>query len=734
MPIPVPRLDDRGFADLIAELVARIPAHTPEWTDPRPGDPGRTLLDLVAWLGDTILYRANLIPERNRLAFLRLLDLPMRPALPARGFVAAALAGGPRPKPVAVPVGADVTGGALPCETTTELEVLPIEGRCFVKRRPDDGERARLDGALRGLATVYRARFGTGVTPYVTTPVFGRPAPGAGFDVGIETVDRSLWIALLAPDDVGVDAARDGLGHGPAGARAINIALVPSVQMPADFAEWGPAPIAAASQWSISTGRWDGNEPEYRPLLVALDGTAGLTRQGVVRLVLPHSGNIGVPVDAQDVELHQGVGARPPRLDAPALAARLVAWIRLRLDTAVATLPLSWVGTNVASVEQMRTTRDRIVGAGDGRAEQTIALPIGNVDRSTFALAVEEPGRGFLAWRMVEDLGHAGRDDRVFRLDAEAGTVRFGDGIRGKVPAGGARILVVRMRSGGGASGNFPAGTLSGIAVPGLTVEQPLPLEGGQDAESLDEAERRLPARLAHGERAVTPDDFRALALTTPATRIARAELLPRFKPQQRLADVTGVVSVMVLPPARGLGAPNPRPDRTTLERVHSHLDARRTVGCELYVIGVDYVSCALSVAVRLAAGAERDATLRQVRVALQSHLHPLVPGGRHGAGWALGETVREGELEVVVARVPGIEVVGGVRLFERPPETASGWRLARRDARGQTLLELRAWQLPELHDVVVVEADEVADDPGVFAAGDDDPRLIPIPTIPERC
>ena len=64
MPIRPPALDDRSFDDLVADLVRRIPAHTPEWTDPRVGDPGRTLIDLFAWLGDTILYRANLIPVR----------------------------------------------------------------------------------------------------------------------------------------------------------------------------------------------------------------------------------------------------------------------------------------------------------------------------------------------------------------------------------------------------------------------------------------------------------------------------------------------------------------------------------------------------------------------------------------------------------------------------------------------------------------------------------------------
>src|SRR5438128_6600741 len=87
MPIRPPALDDRRFQDLVDEVLRRIPAHTPEWTNPRLGDPGRTLVELFAWLTDTLLYRANLIPERQRLAFLRLLGVHMRPAVPARGLI-----------------------------------------------------------------------------------------------------------------------------------------------------------------------------------------------------------------------------------------------------------------------------------------------------------------------------------------------------------------------------------------------------------------------------------------------------------------------------------------------------------------------------------------------------------------------------------------------------------------------------------------------------------------------
>ena len=43
MPIRPPALDDRGFADLVADMLRRVPAHTPEWTDLREGDPGRRM-------------------------------------------------------------------------------------------------------------------------------------------------------------------------------------------------------------------------------------------------------------------------------------------------------------------------------------------------------------------------------------------------------------------------------------------------------------------------------------------------------------------------------------------------------------------------------------------------------------------------------------------------------------------------------------------------------------------
>ncbi|MGI5132200.1 hypothetical protein ACQEVB_35725 [Pseudonocardia sp. CA-107938] len=76
MPIPLPVLDDLTFDDLVAQARARIPALAPGWTDHNPGDPGITLVELLAWLTEMLVYGVEQIPDAHTVAFLRLLNGP----------------------------------------------------------------------------------------------------------------------------------------------------------------------------------------------------------------------------------------------------------------------------------------------------------------------------------------------------------------------------------------------------------------------------------------------------------------------------------------------------------------------------------------------------------------------------------------------------------------------------------------------------------------------------------
>jgi hypothetical protein len=237
----------------------------------------------------------------------------------------------------------------------------------------------------------------------------------------------------------------------------------------------------------------------------------------------------------------------------------------------------------------------------------------------------------------------------------------------------------------------------------------------------------------------VTAEDYRELARSTPATDVARVEVLSRFKPRDRRFDVPGVVSVMVLPaqafdPAANPG-PNPRPDRPFIEKVHRWLSSRVPLACELYVIGCEYVPLGLAVGVTIRDGHARDEVLFEVRKSLRRLLWPLPPGGSDGAGWALGRDVKSRELEVEVSRVAGVLEVTGLNLFERASEGASAaWRgLTRNPADGTQALTLTAWQLPELLSVIAVDGptpDNLNALPNPFA----DATAVAVPVVPEVC
>jgi len=86
MTLPKPVLDNRTFAQLVAESVGQINRLAPAWTDYNASDPGITLIELIAWLSEQSLYRTDRItPEMSR-AFLRLVGVtPSPPQSPLPG-------------------------------------------------------------------------------------------------------------------------------------------------------------------------------------------------------------------------------------------------------------------------------------------------------------------------------------------------------------------------------------------------------------------------------------------------------------------------------------------------------------------------------------------------------------------------------------------------------------------------------------------------------------------------
>lgn len=763
MPVRVPTLDDRSFDDLVAEALARVPVHNPEWTNFNRSDPGVTLVELFAFLTDTLLYRANLIPERNRLKFLSMLGVPLRPASSARGIVCFTNKTNP-PLAHALTPGVRLGTDEAPFLTERGLDVLPVEAVPFYKLDAGDlSEEAR-----RYYTELYQA---STAEAGASAPRFYRTlslesAGAVGVDLG-ETLDRSLWIALLAPPRVAPEAARLAIAG-----RILTLAWVPAVDELGRTLEPGVAAAATTrARLTFRVPRWSTSArgvpeeggvraPRYVPLQTEARVNV-LTEPGIIELALPAEDALGYWDNIEPLE--PGVGDFPPSLEDTTLEARLITWLRVELEGAGAARVL-WAGVNCTEVTQRRRTLGEVLPDGTGEPDQSAVLaqrPV--LPGSVNVRVLPAGGQRFDVWSEVDDLLAAGpevpvrdprlppgrvsstaRPSRVFQLDAEAGELRFGDGLRGARPPRGARIVADYDQS-AGARGNLGPGAVRAMtpAIEGVTVANPIATWGGADAEDAVEGEKHVTRYLQHRDRLVTAADFEAITWRTPGVAVGRVDVVPSFRPipgAEPLLDAPGAVTVMVLPRYDAKHPDAPEASREFIGAVCAWLEPRRLVTTELILRGPEYVDVTLSLGVEVVPGASAHEVIVNVQRAVRSFLHPLpeegvAPFEREVAlltppqpsiaqtrrGWPLFKPVVALEVLAVASRVPGVLLVREVALGARGGTAALDQ------------VDLRGLELPRLAALSVLEGSAAPLNAlgGVPSSG---VALLPVPVVPEVC
>lgn len=796
MSLRPPRLDDRRYDDLRDELIRRIPVHAPEWTDHNAADPGIALLELFADMGETLLERFNRVPEAARLAFLELLGIAPRPAKAAGAMVRLSL-DRDKTKVITVPWSPfqprlRVAAGPVAFEASEEISVLPLELQTWIKAPFNPtGSQTPDPAALDDLAALLTdhlqpdlpAAAGTAPAQPLSLSVADtyEPLPLPPVEEGVlpppistyQSVDGWLWLALLAPQPLLKTSTLPRLRREIA-AQVLNLGVRVDAALCGSTdhhrcADAGAAPVRWPLEWQISTGRFRGKEAKvtralYEPLAVLHDGSDGFRRSGCLRLRLPDNSASGEPglgtwtaesFSPPDPDL-LGIGELPPALPNERDGERLLAWIRVRRrDPGHPPLKVRWLDANVVPVEQaIGLEAPELLGYGEGRPGQVLQLsrrPVlpGSVTIQVAAAADAKGERAWQTWQPIDDLIEAKPEQAVYQLDAESGAIRFGDGLRGRMPLPGEAIRCLDYRHGGGVAGNVGAGRInrierasSEVLAANLKVSNPLAAEGGSDAETAEEAGQRLPRLLRHNDRAVGRDDFADLALETPCAGIGRAHCLPRHLPHQRLDEIPGVVTLIVIPAYDPLHPDEPEPDRDQLQRVCAWLEPRRLVTTELYITPPTYVRLSVAVSVEAEQDVGEDTLRNQVELALRQLLAPLPPFGPDGQGWSFGRDVGERDLEAAVLRVQGVRLVNGVLISAREVDALG--RVASTTAVQR--VSLSAWQLPSLRQVRVVVTPTGGDPeatPLELPPFDDDedsatpgtaPIGIPVPVIREVC
>ncbi len=618
MPLTAPNLDDRQYADIVAQAQTLIPRYAPEWTNFNDSDPGMTLVQLFAWMTEILIYRINQVPDLNYIKFLQLLGIELNPAQPAVANLTFSLAR-PDLSYVIVPQGTQVaaaSSGSQPIVFETDTSLVAI-GPAIAGLQSYDG---------LSYSNIFSRNNTTGQYFY---PFGQNPQPGSALLIGFTTTAafpvQQIDLAVTLYDNL----------------------LSPQVM------ECGGAlPPPATIVWEY----WDG--AEWANINLISDGTRVFTQNGHVLFNGP-SWLQAAPMGKVTTSLY---------------------WIRARVVATSYELPpqLASILTNTVQATQAVTISNEVLGGSDGTPNQTFTtannpicqLPtpvtITNSDGTivtvtSLQLEVDE-GQGFITWKQVEDFFASGANDAHYVLDATTGTVTFGNGVHGRIPGVNLtsptdNIVAGSYRYGGGSQGNVPAKSITQIQtyVPSInSVTNYAPAQGGTEEESVEDAKLRAPLALQSNNRAVTNSDFVYLAMQAPGANVARANALPLYHPDFPMGQVPGVVTVVVVPNSN---APNPTPNQTTLQAVCQYLDAHRLLTTEVYVMGPTYRVIQVLANLVVQPGFDLATVQNAAVAALNNFFSPLI-GGPSGSGWPFGGEIYYSDVYRILLGINGVQRV----------------------------------------------------------------------------
>lgn len=351
---------------------------------------------------------------------------------------------------------------------------------------------------------------------------------------------------------------------------------------------------------------------------------------------------------------------------------------------------------NVATATQGETVRDELLGSGNGAAFQSFTL---KQKPLTYLPASDPEGLSAVAstllvtvngvrWDELPTVLESPPDAQVYTTsqdEAGATTLVFGDGVNGARPPSGRDNLRARYRKGIGASGNVDVGGISQLIdnLPGLQkVANPAPLVGGADAEAADGIRVNAPGSLRTFGRAVSVEDYAALARSYPGIAKASAVWVLR-NPATLQALANPYVQLTV-----ALADGTPMADQPELAaRLRSFLDRRRDPNVPLRILEFTPVFVDVAATVTIDPRYPSQATLNSVYAALRPG--PAAAGQPPGffafEALEFGESLHLSALYAAIQAVPGVQAahittfrrtadpVGAVldAIFIRPTEVA---------------------------------------------------------------
>ena len=376
MSLPVPKLDNVVFEQLVEQARALIPRYAPQWTDHNLHDPGITFIDMLAWIVDQQIYQLGFVSDRHLEAFAALLGVRKQSATPADGLVWPA-----ENQVVTTETDLERTTTVL-CHEQPEMPYMLAHAVHITPARLQDLQSQNVLMAtttrLTKLNCQPRSSFQLPPGPLTSQMLeldFDQPL------VRAFTQNRPLPVAI------GIEINDSQTGSVSTTSEKLN----PS---------WGPLRVEYRT-----------NDSVWEPVSILLDSSNAFANTGVLLL---------------------DIKAFPQ-----AINSRLR--FRFDAGFFPVPINLKRLQVNVLPIVQLKELEQQLVWRSNGLPDQTFDIELDGYypgfyeDGEGIKIETSEGGQQQV-WQPVEDFSYSGPLDSVYRLDVATNKIIFGNGINGRVP------------------------------------------------------------------------------------------------------------------------------------------------------------------------------------------------------------------------------------------------------------------------------------------------------------
>lgn len=273
----------------------------------------------------------------------------------------------------------------------------------------------------------------------------------------------------------------------------------------------------------------------------------------------------------------------------------------------------------------------------------------------------------WIRWEQTDNILRHDPGERVYTLDENEGILSFGGGTAGKVPAPGVVDGIHAVYSiGGGSQSNLPPGSVTALELAEgfvSSVNNPLPMTGGYDRETVAEAIRRAAAEHKHHFRAVTESDFEELAINQEGS-ICRVKCLTGVDAAGNQAP--GAVTLVILTDDyndRGAGFENLK--GRLYKWFQDKLPAAYAGSERFHIRRAELIEIELHVEAVITDYQRMYRIQKSLQDRLTRFLDP-VTGNFDGRGWEIGQLPERSQMEALIRSSEDVESLRRCTVFAR--------------------------------------------------------------------